>query len=60
MVTQYDKAIAAFLSALVGLLLAFGLPVGWLDQNIILAVTPFITAIVTWMVPNRPAIPGGG
>jgi hypothetical protein len=58
MLTQYDKAIAAFLSALIGLLVAFNLPVGWIDQNVILAVTPFIAAIITWIVPNKPpAVP---
>lgn len=56
MITQYDKAIAAFLTSLAGLAAAFGLSqyIGWLTQDTILAITPFVTMIVTWLVPNRP------
>jgi len=54
MITEYDKAIAGFLTALVALLAAFKLPVGWVTPDIILAVTPFLVAIVTWIVPNKP------
>jgi hypothetical protein len=57
MVTQYDKAIAAFLTSLAGLGAAFGLSkyLTWLNQDTILAITPFVTMIVTWLVPNKPA-----
>jgi hypothetical protein len=57
MITQYDKAIAAFLTSLAGLGAAFGLSkyLTWLNQDTILAITPFVTMIVTWLVPNKPA-----
>jgi len=58
MITQYDKAIAAFLSSVAGLAMAFGLTkwVSWLNQDTILAITPFVTMVVTWLVPNLPAV----
>lgn len=56
MITQYDKAIAAFLTSVAGLAAAFGLTkyVSWFNQDTILAITPFLTMIVTWVVPNHP------
>lgn len=58
MYTQYDKAIAAFLTSVAGLAAAFGLTkvVTWLSQDVILAITPFVTAIVTWAVKNVPSV----
>lgn len=55
-VTQYDKAIAAFLSSLASLITAFGAAkhVTWLNQDTVLAITPFITMIMVWLVPNKP------
>lgn len=57
MVTQYDKAIAAFLSSVVGLATAFGLTkyLTWLNQDVIIAITPFVALVATFLVPNKPA-----
>lgn len=57
MFTSYDKAIAAFLTSLVGILAMFKLPVGFISPETIAAVTPFITLVVTWIVPNLPGDP---
>jgi hypothetical protein len=57
MVTSYDKAIAAFLTSLLGLLAAFNLNFSWLNPSTVAAVTPFVVLVVTWLVPNR-AEPG--
>ena len=50
MLTQYDKAIVAFLTPVVAILL----PDAWLSPEITTAITPFVTAIATWAVPNKP------
>lgn len=55
MFTAYDKAIAAFITSLVGVLAIFKLPVGWATPEMIAAITPFVTLVVTWIVPNLPA-----
>lgn len=55
MYTEYDKAIAGFLTALLGVLAAFNVPHEWLNPAVIAAVTPFATAIVVWLVPNLQA-----
>lgn len=54
MLTAYDKAIAAFLTSLLGLVTAFSPKIGtWVNQDMILAITPFISLIVTFLVPNK-------
>lgn len=55
MYTQYDKAIAGLLTSLIGVLAAFNMPVGWITPEIIAAVTPFVTMIVVFLVPNLPS-----
>lgn len=52
MYTEYDKAIAALLTALLGVLTAFNVDPAWLSPAIVAAITPFVTAIVVWLVPN--------
>lgn len=56
MLTEFDKAIAAFLSSGLGLVAAWGLPVGPSTQNVILSLTPLVSLIATYMVPNKPAV----
>lgn len=53
MVTEYDKAIAAFLVAGIQLLFAFKLTVPGVSQEALLSIIPFVTGIVTWLVPNK-------
>lgn len=58
MVTPYDKAIAAFLTSLAGLIAAFYPPLAqWFNPDMVLAITPFISLIVTFLVPNKPSLP---
>jgi hypothetical protein len=57
MVSQYDKAIAAFLTSLIGLIAAFSPRVkDWFNPDMILAITPFIAMIVTFLVPNKSPV----
>lgn len=56
MVTEYDKAIAAFLVSALGLLAAFHVDVPWLTPGVIGAVTPFVTLVATWLVPNKKPV----
>lgn len=60
MFTAYDKAIAAFITSLLGLLAAFNIPLpSGLNETTILAITPFITLVVTWLVPNKSELLAG-
>lgn len=52
MYTQYDKAIAGLLTSLLGVLAMFQLPVGWITPEVIGAVTPFLTMLIVFLVPN--------
>lgn len=54
MLTEYDKAIAAFLTSALGVLAAFNVELSWLSPTTIAAITPFISLIITWLVPNKP------
>ena len=56
MFTSYDKAIASFLGTLLPLLAAFGFHLPFSTETII-AITPFISMILTWLVPNLPSAP---
>ncbi len=58
--SPHAKAIAAFLSALVAMLAAFGLDTGsWATPSLIETVASIggalFAAITTWFVPNKPA-----
>lgn len=59
MYTEYDKAIVAFLSSLAGIVAAFNLTglFPWLNSTTIAAITPFVTLVLTWLIPNKPAPP---
>lgn len=57
MYTAYDKAIAAFITSLLGILAMFKLPVGWVTPEVVAALVPFLTMVVTWLVPNLPEKP---
>ena len=54
MISQYDKAIAGLLAALVTLLAAFGIKPDWLSPELLTAATPIITGLVVYLVPNKP------
>lgn len=58
MQTTAHKAIAAFLTSLVALIGLFGVSTGWVTPNLIDTVSvvggAVLTAIVTYMVPNKP------
>lgn len=64
MITSYDKAIAAFLTSLIGVLAMFNVSAEWINPTTIGAITPFIAMVVTWLVPNKvdapPAPPSVG
>ena len=60
MFTTVDKAITAFITSLIGILLSTNINIPWLKPEIVQAVTPFITMVATWMVPNKPMAKGGG
>lgn len=57
MLTQYDKAIAGFLTSLLGVLGAFHLDkyLPWINSAVVAAITPFISYILIWAIPNVPA-----
>ena len=52
------KAVAAFLTSLVALIGVFGVSTGWITPTMIDAVAvvvgALLTAVVTYMVPNKP------
>lgn len=52
------KAFAAFLTSLVALVGLFGVSTGWITPSMIDAVAvvggALLTAVVTYMVPNKP------
>lgn len=58
--SEYAKAIAAFLGALVAMLAAFGVNTGeWVTPDLIGAVSSVLgavaTAVLVYFVPNKPA-----
>ena len=56
MFTTIDKAIAALLTAVISILALLGLnlPAFVKDPATVAAITGVITAMVTWLVPNKP------
>ena len=52
------KAVAAFLTSLVALIGVFGISTGWVTPSLIDSVSvllgAILTAVVTYMVPNKP------
>ena len=52
------KAIAAFITSLVALIGLFGISTGWVTPSLIDSVSVILgavlTAVVTYMVPNKP------
>ena len=52
------KAVAAFLTSLVALIGLFGISTGWVTPSLIDSVSvllgAILTAVVTYMVPNKP------
>lgn len=53
MITQYDKAIAAFLASAVQLLVAFNVGIPGLPPETLLTVIPVVTGLITWLIPNK-------
>lgn len=54
------KAVAAFITSLVALIGLFGVSTGWVTPSMIDAVSvvagALLTAVVTYMVPNKPKV----
>ena len=52
------KAVAAFITSLVALIGLFGISTGWVTPSLIDSVSVILgavlTAVVTYMVPNKP------
>ena len=52
------KAIAAFITSLIALIGLFGVSTGWVTPSLIDSVSvvlgALLTAVVTYMVPNKP------
>ena len=59
MFTSYDKAIAAFLTALLSILVMVGLPMPDFlkDPATIAAISGVLSGIVTYLVPNKTTAP---
>jgi len=55
MSSTYNKAIVAFLGGVVTLVAAFGIDVSWASPELISGVGSFLTAVLVWLVPNKPA-----
>lgn len=53
--SQYNKAIVAFLGAMVTLAATFGLTVDWATPEVIQAAGGIVTAILVWAIPNKVA-----
>lgn len=59
--TTVNKALVAFLSSLLALLVALNVPVpGWLSEPEVLQaagalLASLLVGLLTWLVPNRPA-----
>jgi hypothetical protein len=53
MLTEYDKAIAAFLASAVQMLVAFKIGIPGVSPESLLSMIPFVTGIVTWIIPNK-------
>jgi hypothetical protein len=53
-----SKAIAAFITSLIALIGLFGVSTGWITPSMVDAVAvvggALMTAVVTYMVPNKP------
>ena len=55
MLTTWDKAIAAFVTAIVSTLALLQVNVTWLTPELQAALVAGLTALVTYVVPNKPA-----
>lgn len=55
MLTTWDKAIAAFLTAIVTTLAVLNIDVSWLTPAMQTAIVGLLTGLVTWLVPNKTA-----
>jgi hypothetical protein len=56
MYTSIDKALVALAGAVVYLLTAlFGVNVSWLSPEMIQNGVTFLTPLLVWLVPNKPA-----
>lgn len=51
--SQYNKAIVAFLGSLVTLLAAFGIDLPWATPEMVSAVGGVVTTFLVWLVPNK-------
>lgn len=49
----YSKAIAAFLTGLVGLLAQFGVDPEWLTPELIAGATMLVSTILVYALPNK-------
>lgn len=53
MVTTIDKAIVALIGGLLSVAATFGVSVDWATPEMIAGVGAVITALLTWLVPNK-------
>ncbi len=53
MMAKYSKAIAAFLTGLVGLLAVFGIDPDWITPELISGVTMLVSTVLVYAIPNR-------
>ncbi len=53
MVSSFDKAIAALIGSILTILAAFNIHVDWLTPELIGTIGSVVTALLTYLVPNR-------
>jgi len=53
--SSYNKAIVAILGGVVTFVAAFGIDVSWATPELISGAGSFLTAVLVWLVPNKPA-----
>ena len=58
---QYNKAIAAIVGGLIALLVTKGvLPAEWQDPVTVTTIAGLVSALLVWVVPNKPSPKHGG
>ena len=55
MLTTWDKAIAAFVTAIASTLALLQIDVAWLTPEFQAAIVGLLTGLVTWILPNKTA-----
>lgn len=55
MFTTIDKALAALIGGILTIVATFGIDVAWATPEIIATFGAVLTAVFTWLVPNKAA-----